>query len=337
MTEEQAEDFVALALAGIDREYPNKPGAVLTGAGELKTPRQMHPVFFGHFDWHSSVHGHWMLVRLVRLFPEAGFSDRVREMLDSRLSAGGLRAEADYFLEPENRSFERMYGWAWALRLALELANWNDVQAQDWSQRFKPLEETLVRLATDYLPKMDWPVRCGFHPESAFPLAQMLDYARGVGDRELDELLIERSLRFYGEDRNYPTRYEPSGNDFFSPGLNEADLMRRVLDRDRFERWLEGFLPRLGEEEAGNLLNPVKISDPSDGHLIHLAGLNLSRSWAMKGIASALSCDDPRVSVLERSAAAHEAAGLAFVRTGHYEGEHWLASFAVYLLGKSGR
>jgi len=336
MTEAQAAGFVELALAGIDREYPNKPGAVLRGPGDLVSPRELHPVFYGHFDWHSSVHGHWMLVRAVRLFPEAPFAARVREVLEGRFTAAGLQAEADYFEVKENRSFERMYGWAWALRLATELRTWDDPQARSWAVRYRPLEERIVALALDYLPKLDWPVRCGFHPESAFPLAQMLDHARATGHAELERLVLDKARAFYGGDRDYPTAYEPSGNDFFSAGLNEADLMRRVLPADAFSQWLRGFLPGLARGEAGNLLEPVSVSDPTDGHLIHLAGLNLNRAWTLRGIASALPEDDPRVAVLGRSADAHQEAGLALVRTGHYEGEHWLASFAVYLMGGSG-
>jgi len=336
MTEEQAKTFVELALAGIDREYPNKPGALLRSAEDLRSPRQLHPVFYGHFDWHSSVHGHWMLVRAVRLFPEAGWAPRVRGVLDGRLTAAGLQAEADYFSVPENRSFERMYGWAWALRLATELRTWDDSQARAWAERYRPLEERIVELALAYLPNLDWPVRCGFHPESAFPLSQMLDYARAVGNRELEVLVIGRAKAFYGGDRDYPAAYEPSGNDFFSAGLNEADLMRRVLPATEFPAWLATFLPGLEKGVAGNLLTPVEVSDPTDGHLIHLAGLNLNRAWTQRGIASALPADDPRAAVLVRSASSHEKAGLALVHTGHYEGEHWLASFAVYLLGGSG-
>ncbi len=337
MTEEQAAGFVKLALAGIDREYPNKTQHVTTGLDDLKTPRAMHPVFYGHFDWHSSVHGHWMLVRLLKKFPAAPFAGEVRALLARRFTAAGLLAETAYFQSKENRSFERMYGWAWALRLALELRTWDDPDGRAWAKCFQPLEKEIRSLATDYLPKLDWPVRCGFHPESAFPLGQMLDYARGTGDREFERLLLEKARGFYGNDRNYPTAYEPSGNDFFSPGLNVADLMRRVLPADEFGAWLTAYFPDLAAGKAGNLLTPVTVSDPTDGHLIHLAGLNLTRAWTMRGVASALPDGDLRRTVLGDAAAKHAAAGLSRVASGHYEGEHWLASFAVYLLGESGR
>lgn len=330
VTEEQVEKFARLALDGIGREYPNKPGHLLTGPESLKSPRELHPVFFGCFDWHSAVHGHWMLFRLLRCHPGAAVSGEIRRVLDERFTAGGLRAEAAYF--GENPSFERMYGWAWALRLAIELRGFDDADAQRWAEACRPLEEAIVGLAMDYLPKLDWPVRCGFHPESAFPLAQMLDHARATGDGGFEPLVLATARRFYGEDRDYPVRYEPSGNDFFSAGLNEADLMRRVLEPGEFSTWLDGFLPDLGRGECGKLLTPARVSDPGDGQLIHLAGLNLSRAWAMRGIAAVLGDGDLRRSVLEDAAAAHAKAGLATVGSGHYEGDHWLASFAVYLL-----
>ncbi len=336
MTLGQAEGFVKLALAGIDREFPNKTGHVTTGPEDLKTPSAMHPVFYGHFDWHSSVHGHWMLVRLLKRFPEAGFAAEVRAVLKKRLTADGLKAETAYFQQKENQGFERMYGWAWALRLATELHGWDDPDGRIWAANFKPLEQELTSLAKAYLPKLDWPVRCGFHPESSFALAQMLDYARATGDRGFESLLKEKARSFYLGDRGYPTAYEPSGNDFFSPGLNVADLMRRVLSADDFSTWLTHYLPGLKAGEAGNLLTPVRVSDATDGQLVHLAGLNLSRAWTMKGIASVLKEEDPRKKVLLDSAARHTTAGLLLVSSGHYEGDHWLASFAVYLLDDTG-
>lgn len=336
MTLDQADGFVKMALAGIDREYPNKTSHVVTGPDDRKSPREMHPVFYGHFDWHSSVHGHWMLLRLVKEFPEAPFAKEVRGIIGSRFTKEGLEAETAYFRVKDNRSFERMYGWAWALRLALELRTWDDPEAKEWARNFLPLEKEIVQMAKDYLPKLDWPVRCGFHPETAFPLGQMLDYARQTGDADFEQLLVARARAFYGKDRAYPTAYEPSGNDFFSPGLNVADLMRRVLPAGEYSAWLTDYFPDLAKGEAGNLLTPVTISDPSDGHLIHLAGLNLTRAWTMRGIASALPEGDVRKKVLLDSAAKHAEAGLSMVSSGHYEGEHWLASFAVYLLTGTG-
>lgn len=325
----EAARYVELALAGIDREFPNKPGHVWNSAEDGKTPREWNPVFYGHFDWHSSVHGHWTLVRLLKLFPEAEWAEEVRRVLDGRFTKAALQAEAEYL--KEHKSFERMYGWAWALRLALELRTWDDAQGQSWAARFRPLEEVIVDHAKDYLPKLDWPIRCGFHPESAFPLSQFLDYARGVGDVDLTRLLVAKAKAFYESDSNYPVRYEPSGNDFFSPGLNEADLMRRVLDEDEYSDWLNGFFPGLEKGEMGNLLSPVTVSDLDDGHLVHLVGLNLTRAWTMRSIAGVLPEEDERRTVLEKAAEAHAGKGLQQVWSGSYAGEHWLGSFAVYL------
>ncbi len=331
----EAGRYVELALAGIDREFPNKPGHVWTSPDDGKTPKEWNPVFYGHFDWHSSVHGHWTLVRLLKLFPEAEWAEEVREVLDDRFTKEALQAEADYL--KERKSFERMYGWAWALRLALELKTWDDAQGAVWAARYRPLERVIVGHAKEYLPKLDWPIRCGFHPETAFPLAQFVDYARGVGDKDFIELLVAKARDFYEKDRSYPVKYEPSGNDFFSPGLNEADLMRRVLDEEEFSHWLENFFPGLATGELGNLLTPVQVSDLDDGHLVHLVGLNLTRAWTMRSIAEILPTDDARKPVLEKAAEAHAEKGLQQVWSGSYAGEHWLGSFAIYLETGVGR
>ncbi len=337
MTEKQVAAFAKLALSGIDREFPNKPSNVMTTRDSVRSPKELHPVFFGHFDWHSSVHGHWMLIRLLKTYPHSPTAPTIAQRLDARLSKEGLLAEAAYFDDKENRSFERMYGWAWALRLATELHAWDHAMGKKWAASYKPLEDRIVQLAKAYLPKLDWPIRCGFHPESAFALSQFLDYARTVGDHEFETLILAKSRTFYQNDQNYPAAYEPSGNDFFSAGLNEADLMRRVLDPKIYGIWLDQFFPGLASGKCGNLLVPVNVSDVTDGHLVHLAGLNLTRAWTMNGIAKALIDDqDPRRSVLQGAAAKHAEAGLSYVFTGHYEGEHWLASFAIYLLAEVG-
>jgi len=332
LTDDQVSAFAKLALDGIAREFPNKPMHVHTAADSGRRPRELHPVFYGSFDWHSSVHGHWMLARLLRLYPEAGAAARIRAALDKQLTKEGLAAEAAYFAKKENRSYERMYGWAWALRLAAELRSWDDADAKRWAANFEPLESVLVNLIKGYLPKLDWPIRCGFHPESAFPLAQFFDYAKTVDDKDLLDLVRKRARDLYGKDEDYPVRYEPSGNDFFSAGLNEADLMRRVLGAAEYSNWLREFFPRLAKGNLGNLLTPATVSDVTDGHLVHLAGLNLTRAWTMRGIAGALDPADVRGGTLRDAATAHTKAGLDYVFSGHYEGEHWLASFAIYLL-----
>lgn len=329
LDEEGAARFVKLALAGLNREFPNKPGHVLRSADDLQTPREATPVFFGHFDWHSSVHGHWTLVRLLRLFPDAEWSQKVRAELANKFTREGLAKEAAYL--KTHPAFERMYGWAWALRLGMELRALESEQGKEWARFYRPVEEVIVDHAKEYLPKLDWPIRCGFHPESAFPLAQMFDWARATGDEGLETLIVGKARSFYLKDLAYPVRYEPSGNDFFSPGLNEADLMRRVLPSDEFRTWFEKFLPGF---DLGNLTTPVTVSDFEDGHLVHLVGLNLNRAWTLRGIAGSLEGD--LKSRFLKVADCHEKAGLSDAISGHYEGDHWLGSFAVYLMTGAG-
>lgn len=338
LDDEQVQAFARLALDGIEREYPNKPSHVMVGPDSAETPRQLHPAFYGCFDWHSSVHGHWMLVRLLKTYPNTAVADEIRELLARQLTAEKLLAEAEYFDEKENRSFERTYGWAWALRLAAELRTWDEPQAQAWAANLHPLEVRLVTLTKEYLPRLTHPIRTGVHPDTGFALALMLDYARAVDDGELEEAIVEYSRAKYLGDRDYPARYEPSGEDFFSSALNEADLMWRVLPREEFAAWLEGFLPALGQTDsaAAGLLVPVVVSDVTDPKLVHMAGLNLSRAWCLQGILRGLPPDDPRHEALAASLAAHTKAGLDYVFSGHYEGEHWLATFAVYLLTDAG-
>ncbi len=334
----QVSRFARVALAGISREYPNKPGFVLTGPAAVRGPRATHPAFYGCFDWHSAVHGHWMLVRLLKLHPEwTAEREAVIAALDANLSAENLATEAAWFDAPENRSFERTYGWAWLLRLAQELRTWEHDLGRSWSANLSPLERKIVTLAKAYLPKLTLPIRSGEHRDAAFGLALFLDYARAVGDAELATLCAARAKQWYGEDVDYPVRYEPSGHDFFSAGLNEADLMRRVLPAAEFRRWLDAFLPGLARQDLGPLAVPAQVSDVTDGKLVHLAGLNLTRAWTLRGIAGALAAGDERRAWLEAVAQAHTDAGLGYVFSGHYAGEHWLASFAVYLLTDAGR
>ena len=331
-----ADQFARLTLAGIDREYPNKPGEILRGPPDIMSPRAMHPAFYGSFDWHSCVHGHWMLVRLLRLHPDMASAAEIRTRLGAHLTATNLAVEAAYFEPKDNQSFERMYGWAWALRLAAELHSWDDPEAREWAKNFSPLEHRLVALTETYLARLTYPIRTGVHPDTAFALAQILDYARTVGNVKLEQLVTERARSYYGADRDYPVNYEPSGEDFFSPGLNVADLMRRVLPPDEFSRWLNGYWPGLGRGDLGAWGTPAKVSDTSDARIVHLVGLNLTRAWTMQGVASALPPNDPRRPVLETAASLHADAGLKQVFSGNYEGEHWLATFAVYLLSHAG-
>ena len=328
--------FAQLALKGIDREYPNKPAEVLRGPQDIMSPAAMHPAFYGCFDWHSAVHGHWLLVRLLRVCPGLPEATTIRTRLSVHLTAANLAAESAYFEPRENRGFERMYGWAWALRLAAELHMWNDPDARQWAKNLGPLERKLVDLAKEFLPRLTYPVRTGLHPDTAFALDQMLDYARAVGDAGFEQVLTARVRHYYLADRDYPVEYEPSGEDFFSPGLNEADAMRRILAPAEFSRWLDGFVPSLRTGQLGHWAQAAEVSDPADARIIHLAGLNLNRAWTLGGILSALPATDARRSTLETAMHAQQAAGLKYVFSGHYEGEHWLATFAVYHVTRAG-
>jgi hypothetical protein len=326
-----AERFGALALSCIDREFPNKPEQVLEGPSDIRAPKEFHPAFFGCYDWHSSVHGHWMLARLLQVHPEISGAGRARALLDAHFSDAAIGAEASYLGQKSNRSFERPYGWAWALRLATELEGSADPQERAWRARIQPLEDAVVGRFVDYLPKLTHPVRTGVHPNTAFALAQALDYARATRRSDFEKILLSRSHFYYGEDRNCSLAYEPSGEDFFSPCLAEADLMRRVLAPREYVRWLRRFLPQVSRRKALRL-SPAVVTDPTDPRLVHLDGLNLSRAWMLRGIARGLPASDSRRAALLKAADAHAAAGLARVSSGSYEGEHWLASFAVYLL-----
>ena len=292
----------------------------------------MHPAFYGCYDWHSSVHGHWMLIRLLKTNPNHSAASESRKRLDENLTEANIQIETAYFDEKENKSFERMYGWAWLLRLAAELHTWDDPMGQKWRKAIVPLEAKIVELTKGYLPRLKQPIRTGVHPDTAFALGQSLDYARIVSEPELESLIVARARDYYSQDTDYNSQYEPSGEDFFSQSLNEADLMRRILPPQEFSEWLSRFLPDVSASSKSSLLEPVEVSDVTDGKLVHLAGLDLSRAWCMQGIARHLPNQDPRVVVFGKAAKEHAKVGLGYVFSGHYEGEHWLGTFAVYAL-----
>ncbi len=332
MKPQQASAFARLALKNLDKEYPNKPGEVLNSDADLKAPRLAHPAFYGSYDWHSSVHGHWMLVRLLRRFPDLAEGRQIRKVLGDHLTAENLQTEAESFKRPNQASFERTYGWTWFLKLAEELHGWDDPDGRAWSKNLQPLTEVIVARYLAFLPKQTYPIRTGVHPNTAFGMAFALDYARAVDNQPLRQLLEERSRSYYGKDAGAPAAWEPDGADFLSPSLCEADLMRRVLPPAEFAAWLHRYLPGLEKGEPKNLFEPAKVTDRSDPQLVHIDGLNLSRAWCMKSIARALPQDDPARKVLMEAADRHAQAGLQYVASGEYAGEHWLASFAVYLL-----
>ncbi len=273
-----------------------------------------------------------MLVRLLRLFPDLPDRKKIRAALAEHLTAENLRVEADYFTQPNRQSFERTYGWAWLLKLAEELRGWDDPDAKSWAKNLQPLADTIVERYLAFLPKQTYPIRTGVHPNTAFGLAFALDYAGAAGHRPLRELIEKRSRSYYARDAGIPAAWEPDGADFFSPSLMEADLMRRVLSTDEYRDWLGRFLPGLAKGEPKSLFVPATVTDRSDPQIVHLDGLNLSRAWCMRGIAAALAAEDPRRKVLTEAANRHAEAALRHVASGDYAGEHWLASFAVYLL-----
>ncbi len=323
--------FARLALKGIQQEFPNKLDHVMNDASEVLPPAALHPAFFGSFDWHSSVHGHWMLVRLLRRFPDLPEAHAIRQALGVNLTPGNIAVELAYLDRPNRASFERTYGWAWLLKLAAELHSWEDPDGRRWSAALTPLAEAFAVRYRDFLPKQTYPIRRGVHPNTAFGIALALDYAREVADRSLEEVLLAHSRTYYGEDRDYPAGWEPDGDDFLSPALMEADLMRRVLAPAEFAAWFHRFLPGLKKREPASLLAPAVVSDRSDPKLVHLDGLNLSRAWCLHAVAAVLPANDPVRPILLDSAVRHARATLPHIASGHYEGEHWLASFAVYL------
>lgn len=330
------ERFAKLALGCVEKEYPNKISHSLNSDADVAPPRKLTPAFYGCYDWHSSVHGHWLLARLVRTFPDAAFAPAAREALRQSLTSENIAKEAAYLRAEGRASFERPYGLAWLLQLASELREWEDPRAREMATNLRPLEEAAAERLKTWLPKLSYPVRIGEHYQSAFSFGLALDYARSVDDKSLADLLVSKARQFFLKDKNCPLDYEPSGEDFLSPCIAEADLMRRVLPSGEFTRWLRTFLPQISTAKGSTWLQPVVSPDPSDPKLAHLDGLNLSRAWMLEGIAAGLPSSDKRLRAIRAAAEEHKSAGLAAVTGAHYEGGHWLGSFAVYLVTQRG-
>lgn len=314
--------FANLALACVHKEYPNKISHNLNNDQDVAPPRTLTPAFYGCYDWHSSVHGHWLLARLARTFPDAPFAEGARAALKASLTAENIAKEAAYLRGDGRASFERPYGLAWLLQLGAELREWDDPLGRELSTNLRPLELAANERLAVWLPKLSHPVRSGEHSQSAFALGLIID---STSEPAVEKLARDAVRRFYSSDKSCPLAYEPSGEDFLSPCIAEADAMRRVLKPKEYAAWLTGFLTRFQS------LKPEVVTDPSDPKLAHLDGLNLSRAWMLEGIASGLPRSDPRLAALRKVAAAHRDAGLAAVTGAHYEGGHWLGSFAVYL------
>jgi Protein of unknown function (DUF2891) len=325
-----ASHFARLALDCIHREYPNKLGQTLQGEEFLRPPRALHPAFYGCYDWHSSVHGHWMLVKLLRDHAEMSDRDAIVAGLRQSLTAANIAGEIAYF-DHDSASWERTYGWAWLLQLATELGSWPDPLGTELGDTLAPLTALIRSKYIEFLPRQEYPIRTGVHPNTAFGLSFALDYAHAAADAELENIIVNAALRYYAGDRGCPLSWEPGGEDFLSPCFEEAALMARVLPPGRYRDWLQGFLPQLF---ASGELVPANVSDRSDPKIVHLDGLNLSRAWDLYIIAAALQDADLQRR-LRGWAGEHLAASLPFVASEHYEGSHWLGSFAVYALTRN--
>jgi hypothetical protein len=328
--------FAGLALKCLHAEYPNHLSHTLDSDADARPPRVLNPAFYGCYDWHSDVHGHWLLVRLVRLFPDAPFAEMARAELALSLNAQNIAGEVAYLQRTDRASFERPYGLAWLLQLSAELRSWNDPQAQEWATVLRPLETEAAARLKSWLPKLHYPIRIGEHDQTAFSFGLIWDWAGVAGDAQMRSVLDEAARRFYLNDRNCPIDYEPSGQDFLSPCLAEADFMRRVQSPAVFGRWLSSFLPGISAKAGPHWLTPAVVTDRADPKLAHIDGLNLSRAWMLEGIAQGLEKGDRRVPVLRALAARHREAALPAVTGEHYEGGHWLGTFAVYLTSGAG-
>lgn len=335
--------MLELALSCVHREYPNVLLHQLSSAADAQPPQALHPAFYGCFDWHSAVHGHWLLTRLARRYPDHPLAPAAREALFISLTAANIEVELDYLKQDGRRSFERPYGLAWLLQLDLELAEWAD-EGERLADRLRQNLEGLVDRAVEnlelWLPQLTYPIRTGTHSQTAFALGLYWDWASYSQRLEDLTLIRTHSERLYLDDVDCPVSYEPSGQDFFSPCLAQADLLRRLLPPPEYARWLSSFLPALADRSAqsptADWLRVAIVTDPTDGHLVHLDGLNLSRAWMLEGVASGLPAADPRRALLRNAAIEHQLAGLDSLIDPHYAGGHWLGSFATYLLSRRG-
>jgi len=322
----QANRLAQLPLDCIQTEYPNKLNQVIGGDEDLQSPEALHPTFYGCFDWHSAVHGHWSLVSLLKQFPDLEQREKAIQMLLQNISKEKIEIEVAYFYGKHNSSWERTYGWAWLLKLAEELHTWDDPTARTLEQNLQPLTKLIVDKYLEFLPKLNYPIRVGEHPNTAFGLSFAYDYAKTVGDLELKSLIEQRSKDFYTNDAGCPLSWEPSGFDFLSPCLEEAALMKRILPSKDYKLWLDSFLPQLKDKKFR--IETGKVSDRTDGKLVHLDGVNFSRAWSLNEI----SRDLPEYSHLKNIANLHINYSLPSIVGDSYEGGHWLGSFAIYAL-----
>jgi hypothetical protein len=326
-SEDLALKFSEMALNCIEKEYPNKPSHVFNSKKDSKTPYELHPAFYGCFDWHSSVHGHWMLVRVLKSFPDLKIKKKIIAALRRNITESKIATEVAYLDQPNRKSFERTYGWSWLLKLTEELYTWDDPVGKELYGLISPLAERIVKNYLDFFPKQTYPIRTGVHPNTAFGLLFAYDYGKTLKNKKLIDLISSRGREYFGYDINCPDNWEPGGEDFFSPCLMEALLMTRILNTRAFRIWFRKFFPSF---RSSRLLIPAVVSDRSDGKLSHLDGLNLSRVWCFSGILRKLSEEDPLGSIIKKSINLHLKTAMENIKSGFYEGEHWLGSFAVY-------
>ena len=326
---EEANRLAQLPLHCLDTEYPNKLNQVIGNDEDLKSPEQLHPAFYGCFDWHSAVHGHWSLVSLLKQFPNLDNRELIIEKLKANITKEKIIAEVEYFYGKHNTSYERTYGWAWLLKLAEELHTWDDPLARELETNLQPLTDLLVGKYLEFLPKLNYPIRVGEHTNTAFGLTFAYDYANAVNHLELKQMIVQRAKDFYLNDTNCPISWEPSGFDFLSPCLEEAAIMKRVLSKEEFKSWIKEFIPQLLNKHFN--IETGKVSDRTDGKLVHLDGVNFSRAWSLNIIAE----DIPELVHLNNIANKHINYSLPSIVDNNYEGGHWLGSFAIYAFNSS--
>ena len=328
LTAAQASAFAQTGLVNIRRAYPHYLQHALSGSEDVLSPRELHPAFYGSYDWHSSVHQHWMLVRLALLFPAIPERAEIDRVLHEHLTAENMEAEAAYLRAPGREFFERPYGWAWLLKLAQEISAYDPVLEANMAPLVAHIRAGFIR----YLRNLTHPVRHGVHGNTAVAVALALGHARAHDDQELKLLCTSRSAYWFGHDTDYPAHYEPSGEDFFSPCLVEAGLMARILPREQFLKWFDRFLPRLAQGQPASLLLPVPVSNLTDPKIAHLIGLNLNKGWVWRRLAGMFPTDDPRRALASAAAERHYAAALPLMDAKDFNRSHWLPSFAVYTL-----
>ena len=322
----QAENLAQMPIHCSTSEYPNKLNQVIASQEDLKTPKQLHPAFFGCFDWHSAVHGHWSMVVLLKNYPKIKSAKKMRQLLKSHITKENITKEVAYFHGKHNKSWERTYGWAWLLKLAEELHTWDDDLARELENNLQPLTDLIANKFIEFLPKLYYPIRVGEHPNTAFGMTFAYDYAKTLGNKKLQTVISKRALDFYKNDKNCPISWEPGGFDFLSPCLQEMSIMQRVMPKEQFLAWLSQFLPQLNDKNYQLAVGIV--SDRTDGKLVHLDGVNFSRAWCLYDLANAL----PKYRHLAEIANQHVQQSMPYVVGDDYAGGHWLASFLIYAL-----